>query len=109
MRVRLILAGTVAAVGIFLLATASAQATLFARHYPMLLGLNATLAVLLAALVGYQLLVMARRYRARVFGARLTLRLLARFALLAVLPGLVVYAVSVHFVARSIETWFDLK
>lgn len=109
MRLLVILAGAVAAVGIFLLATASAQTTLFARHYPLLLGLNATLAVLLAGLVGYQLLAMARRYRARVFGTRLTLRLLARFALLAVLPGLVVYAVSVHFVARSIESWFDLK
>ncbi len=109
MRLLVILAGTVAAVGIFLLATASAQTTLFARHYPLLLGLNATLAVLLAALVGYQLIALGRRYRARVFGSRLTLRLLARFALLAVLPGLVVYAVSVHFVARSIESWFDLK
>ena len=109
MRLLVILAGTVAAVGIFLLATASAQTTLFARHYPLLLGLNATLAVLLAVLLGYQLLAMAKRYRARVFGTRLTLRLLARFALLAVLPGLIVYAVSVHFVARSIESWFDLK
>jgi nitrogen fixation/metabolism regulation signal transduction histidine kinase len=109
MRMLVILAGAVAAVGIFLLATASAQTTLFARHYPLLLGLNAALAVLLATLVGYQLFAMARRYRARVFGTRLTLRMLARFALLAVVPGLVVYAVSVHFVARSIESWFDLK
>jgi nitrogen fixation/metabolism regulation signal transduction histidine kinase len=109
MKLLLMLGGIVAAIGIFLLATASAQTTLFARHYPLLLGLNATLAVLLAALLGYQLLAMARRYRARVFGTRLTLRLLVRFALLAVLPGLVVYAVSVHFVARSIESWFDVK
>ena len=108
MRLLLLLGGTVAAVGIFLLASASAQ-TLFARHYPILLGLNAALSVLLAALVAYQLLAMARRYRARVFGTRLTLRLLARFALLAVVPGLVVYAVSVHFLTRSIESWFDVK
>ena len=39
---------------------------------------------------------LARRHRARVFGARLTLRLLVRFAALAVVPGLIVYAVSVH-------------
>jgi nitrogen fixation/metabolism regulation signal transduction histidine kinase len=52
---------------------------------------------------------MARRYRARVFGARLTLRLLTRFAALAVLPGLIVYAVSVQFLTRSIESWFDVK
>src|SRR3970282_1449932 len=28
---------------------------------------------------------------------------------LAVLPGLIVYAVSVHFLTRSIESWFDVK
>ena len=106
----LIIAGAaVAAAGLFLLATASADTALFARHYPLLLGVNAALAASLAALVGYQLFAMARRYRARVFGTRLTLRLLARFALLAVVPGLIVYAVSVHFLTRSIESWFDVK
>jgi nitrogen fixation/metabolism regulation signal transduction histidine kinase len=109
MKFLLIIGGTVAAAGIFLLATASADTTLFARHYPLLLGLNAALAALLATLVAYQLIAMARRYRAGVFGARLTLRLLGRFALLAVVPGLIVYAVSVHFLTRSIESWFDVK
>ncbi|HSA91162.1 MAG TPA: ATP-binding protein [Burkholderiales bacterium] len=104
-----IIGGAVAAVGVFLLATASADTTLFARHYPLLLGLNAALAALLAALVGTQLVLLARKLRARVFGARLTLRLLARFAALAVVPGLIVYAVSVHFLTRSIESWFDVK
>src|SRR5262245_61703507 len=104
-----IIGGVVAAVGLALLATASADTTLFARDYPLLLGLNATLAALLAALVVAQLVILARRLRARVFGARLTLRLLARFAVLAVVPGLIVYAVSVQFLARSIETWFDVK
>jgi nitrogen fixation/metabolism regulation signal transduction histidine kinase len=104
-----IIGAAVAAVGLFLLATASADTTLFARHYPLLLGLNATLAALLAALVVTQLVILTRRLRARVFGARLTLRLLARFAALAVVPGLIVYAVSVQFLTRSIESWFDVK
>ncbi len=105
----LIVGGGVAAVGLFLLASASADTTLLARHYPLLLGVNAALAVLLAVLVIIQLVLLARRHRARVFGARLTLRLLARFAALAVVPGLIVYAVSVHFLTRSIESWFDVK
>jgi len=105
----LIVGGVVAGVGLFLLATASADTALFARHYPLLLGLNAALAALLAALVGTQLVLLARRHRARVFGARITLRLLVRFAALAVVPGLIVYAVSVQFLTRSIESWFDVK
>jgi nitrogen fixation/metabolism regulation signal transduction histidine kinase len=99
----------VAAVGLFLLATASSDTTFFARQYPLLLALNAAFAAMFAALVIYQLGVMARRYRARVFGTRLTLRLFLRFAALAVLPGLIVYAVSVQFLTRSIESWFDVK
>jgi two-component system, NtrC family, nitrogen regulation sensor histidine kinase NtrY len=104
-----LIGGAVAAVGLFLLATASGDTAIFARHYPLLLGLNAALAALLAALVIAQLMILARRHRARVFGARLTLRLLVRFAALAVVPGLIVYAVSVVFITRSIESWFDVK
>jgi nitrogen fixation/metabolism regulation signal transduction histidine kinase len=105
----LIAGGAIAAVGLFMLATASGDTSIFAQHYPLLLVLNAGLAALLAGLVAFQLLAMARRYRARVFGTRLTLRLLTRFAAFAVLPGLLVYAVSVQFLTRSIESWFDVK
>ena len=109
MKLVLILGSGVAAVGLFLLATASSDTTFFAQQYPLLLALNAAFAAMFAALVIYQLGVMARRYRARVFGTRLTLRLFLRFAALAVLPGLIVYAVSVQFLTRSIESWFDVK
>ena len=109
MKLLLIIGSAVAAVGLYLLATASSDTTFFAQQYPLLLALNAALAALLAGVVSYQLLVMARRYRARVFGTRLTLRLFLRFAALAVLPGLIVYTVSVQFIARSIESWFDVK
>jgi nitrogen fixation/metabolism regulation signal transduction histidine kinase len=105
----LIVGGIVAALGLFLLATASGDTAVLERQYPLLLALNAALAALLAGLVVYQLIAMVRRYRARVFGARLTLRLLTRFAALAVVPGLIVYAVSVQFLTRSIESWFDVK
>ncbi len=109
MKLLLIIGSAVAAVGLFLLATASSDTAFFAQQYPLLLALNAALAALLAGVVSYQLLVMARRYRARVFGTRLTLRLFLRFAALALLPGLIVYTVSVQFITRSIESWFDVK
>jgi len=109
MKLLLILGGTVAAAGLFLLATASADVTLFARHYPLALALNTALAGLLFAIVVYQLIALARRHRARVFGARLTLRLFVRFALLTFVPGLIVYVVSVLFITRSIEASFSVK
>jgi len=109
MRLLLVFGGTIAAAGLFLLASASADTALFARHYPLLLGINAALALLLAGVLAYQLASLLIRYRARVFGTRLTLRLLGRFALFAIVPGLIVYAVSVQFLTRSIESWFDVK
>src|SRR5512134_1576416 len=110
MRVLLIVGAALAGVLLFLLATASAaDTTLLARHFPLLLGLNAALAGALAALLGYQVAGILRRYRARAFGSRLTLRFLLLFSLLAVAPGVLVYTVSVQFLTRSIESWFDVK
>lgn len=109
MRVLLIIGAALAGVLLFLLATASANTSLFEQHYPVLLALNAGLAALLAALVTYQLVALARKYRRRVFGSRLTLRFLVLFAMMAIAPGLLVYTVSVQFLSKSIESWFDVK
>ncbi len=105
----LIVCAVVGAVTLYLLATASANTALFAQHYPVLLGLNGGLAVCLAGLLGYQLYTLRQKLKAGVFGAKLTLRLVLLFALVAVLPGVLVYGVSVQFVSRSIETWFDVR
>jgi nitrogen fixation/metabolism regulation signal transduction histidine kinase len=104
-----LIGAALAGVLLFLLATASANTALFARHYSLLLGLNAALAALLAALVAWQLVLLVRRYRQREFGSRLRLRLLVMLGLMALLPGAMVYFVSVQFLARSIESWFDVK
>jgi nitrogen fixation/metabolism regulation signal transduction histidine kinase len=110
MRTLLIVGAALAGVLLFLLATASAaDSTMLARHYPLLLGLNAALAGALAALVAYQLAAIVRRYRGRAFGSRLTLRFLVLFAMMAVVPGVLVYTVSVQFLTKSIESWFDVK
>jgi len=108
-RLLLLIGAALAGVLLFLLATASANTALFARHYSLLLGLNAALAALLAALVVWQLVLLVRRYRQREFGSRLRLRLLVMLGLMALAPGALVYFVSVQFLARSIESWFDVK
>ncbi|MGQ0524041.1 MAG: HAMP domain-containing protein, partial [Betaproteobacteria bacterium] len=96
-------------VAVFLLATASASTTVFAEHYTLLLFLNGGVAVTLAALVAYQLVTLRRKLRAGVFGAKLTLRLVLLFALMALLPGALIYTVSVQFLAKGIESWFEVN
>ena len=109
MNLLILLGAALAGVLLFLLATASGNTSLFASHYPLLLGLNAALAALLATLVAWQIRTLWRAYRARAFGSRLTVRLLLLLALMAVVPGALVYTVSVQFLSKSIESWFDVK
>ena len=106
-----VLVGSAALGGIllFLLAAATANSPLFAEHYRLLLGLNAVIALALLGLVVYQLAILARQRRAKVFGSLLTFRVLVMFALVGVVPGLLVYTVSLQFLAKSIESWFDVR
>jgi len=105
----LVLCVSLGCVAVFLLATASASTTVFAEHYTLLLFLNGGVAFTLAALVAYQLITLRRKLRAGVFGAKLTLRLVLLFALMALLPGALIYTVSVQFLAKGIESWFEVN
>ena len=80
------LAGAFGAIVWFLLlVTTAADATIFTRHYPLLIFLNVVLALAMVGLVGWQLTALWRDYRAQVFGARLKLRLMLMFGAVAVL------------------------
>jgi len=109
MRYVIIVSGALGGILLFLLAAASADSSMFAGHYPLLLVLNGLIALALLGLVAYQLVKLRRALKARVFGSRLTLRFLLVFVLMAALPGALVYTVSVQFLARSIESWFDVR
>jgi len=94
---------------VYLMSVASSNNTVFAQNYQLLLFLGVGLAVGLMALIGYQLVLLRRKLRERVFGSKLTLRLMAVFALMALIPGGMVYAISFQFLQRSIESWFDVR
>jgi len=99
----------IAGISLFLLTSASANTSFFADAYPYVLALNGAVVVALAAIVGLQLHGLWREYRSRQFGSRLKYRLLLMFALIALVPGAVVYAVSLQFVVKSIDSWFDVR
>jgi nitrogen fixation/metabolism regulation signal transduction histidine kinase len=107
--IALSLLGAFGAILLFLLATASADTQMFARHYPLLLGVNAMAAVALLMLVSIQLWRLWHEYRARVFGSRLKYRLVVMLALMALLPGALVYGVSMQFAVKSIDSWFNAR
>ncbi|ENO78361.1 sensor histidine kinase [Thauera sp. 63] len=108
-RILLVIAAALAGISLFLLTSASSNSDLFASSYPYLLAFNGVLAVVLGGLVGVQLRQLWCEYRSRQFGSRLKYRLVLMFGLMGVVPGLVIYAVSLQFVVRSIESWFDVR
>ena len=105
-------AGAVAALALvlmFLLTQATGNRELYERNYARLLVLNVVVAVLLAFVIGWIVVRLALRLRRGRFGSRLLVKLAAIFALVGLLPGLMIYVVSYQFVSRSIESWFDVK
>ena len=96
-------------VALFLLASAASSTATFGRHYPLLLAINGAIAAALLVLVLTLIGRLVRRHRARRFGARLMARFAVAFALMGVLPGALIYVVSVQFLSRSIESWFDVR
>jgi nitrogen fixation/metabolism regulation signal transduction histidine kinase len=94
---------------VYLMSQASANSEAFTNNITLLLRLAGGLAAGLMALIVYQLLILRKKLRERVFGSKLTLRLMMVFALMALIPGGLMYAVSYQFIQRSIESWFDVR
>ncbi len=94
---------------LYLLSSSSANTHIFSSNYYILLVLTGSLAVALVGLVGYQFWQLRSKIKRQVFGARLSLRLTLFFIGIGILPGILVYAVSVDFLGKSIESWFDVR
>ena len=104
--------GVVAALSLvllFMLAQATGNRELYERYYGLLFVLNVAVASLLALVIVWALVRMGLRLRRGKFGSRLLLKLAAIFAVVGLLPGLMIYVVSYQFVSRSIESWFDVR
>ena len=109
MKYLIIFCGMAGAVLLYMLSSASANTDLFSQNYFTLLVMTGTLALGLSVLVAYQFWQLRAKLRQQIYGAKLTLRLAVFFSLIAVLPGVLVYAVSVQFLGKSIESWFDVR
>ncbi|MCD0505791.1 sensor histidine kinase [Bordetella petrii] len=92
-----------------LLAWSTGNASRFARYYDTLLVLNGIFAFALFVWVLALTTRLARQIRRRQFGARMTARFALAFALIGVVPGALIYTVSVQFMSRSIESWFNVR
>jgi nitrogen fixation/metabolism regulation signal transduction histidine kinase len=102
--------GAISGLGLLgLLAWSTANASRFAQYYDVLLILNGVFAFALFVWVLALTVRLARQIRRRQFGARLTARFALAFALIGTVPGVMIYVLSVQFMSRSIESWFNVR
>ena len=92
-----------------LLTQATSNRALYDRNYDRLYMVNTIVAVLLLLGLVWGLTRLIIRLRQGQFGSRLLVKLAAIFALVGLVPGVLIYVVSYQFVSRSIESWFDVK
>jgi nitrogen fixation/metabolism regulation signal transduction histidine kinase len=107
--VSLVAATGVAMVLAFLLSIATDNRLFYEKHFRWLFWVNLLVAGLLMLVIGIAATRLLVRVQRGKFGSRLLLKLAAIFALVGVLPGVLIYTVSYQFVSRGIESWFDVK
>jgi nitrogen fixation/metabolism regulation signal transduction histidine kinase len=93
----------------FLLTLATNNRALYERNYAWLFGVNMLVAGLLAVVLLWVAVRLGLRLKRGRFGSKLLVKLAGIFAVVGLVPGLLIYVVSYQFVSRSIESWFDVK
>ena len=92
-----------------LLSTATSNTTFFDNYFIWLYAANVVVGVCLLLVIVTLVVVITIRWKKGRFGTRLIAKLAMIFGLVGVVPGLILYGVSLQFVSRSIDTWFDVK
>ena len=101
--------GVFALLLLVLLSLASSNTEFFENYFIWLYAANVVIGICLTLVIFALVSVIAVRWYRGHFGTRLVAKLAMIFALVGVVPGLILYGVSLQFVSRSIETWFDVK
>jgi nitrogen fixation/metabolism regulation signal transduction histidine kinase len=105
-------AGAMVLIGLtllFLLTISTNNRAQYEDTYAQLLIVNTVVASLLLLLIVWMAIRLAVRLKQGKFGSQLLVKLALIFALVGFAPGVLIYVVSYQFVARSIESWFDVK
>ena len=75
----------------------------------VLLVISIAFVVCLFLLIIFHVFKLLQSVRKEITGSKLTLRLVISFGLMVLIPVSIVYLVSVNFLTKSIESWFDVR
>ena len=96
-------------VALFMLVETALQNVSSGQVYYWVLVVNIVGIVLLLLLLILNIVRLAQQYRAKFLGSRLTVRLITTFVLLTLIPLLSVYYISVQFLSKGVDSWFDVR
>ena len=82
---------------------------LSSEAFRLLLNINFLFALSLGILIIFQVYKLIRDIKREVTGSKLTLRLVISYSIMMLIPVMIIYLVSVNFLTRSIESWFNVK
>ena len=94
---------------LLMLSDVTRNPTRFGEFYTPLIALTSVGVAILSALLVRDFAQLAREVRKNRPGARLTVRMVAVFSLLAVTPVMMIYLFSVQFLHRSVDNWLDVR
>jgi nitrogen fixation/metabolism regulation signal transduction histidine kinase len=94
--------------GLLLLAVSLENSDAFSRQLVLILVGIAIAVLALGWLLARKLIQLRREYRQHVPGSRLTVRTVAVFGTLVVVPLLVMYLFTLEYLNRGIDSWFDV-
>jgi len=77
--------------------------------FHLLLKINLAFVVLLFIFIALQVYRLFKEVKKEVTGSRLTLRLVISYSIMIIVPLMVLYFVSVNFLTKSIESWFNVR
>lgn len=94
---------------LYLLSSATENSAVIGPYYSWLLLGNTLGLLVLATISGHQLYRLIVEYRQQRTGIHLTLRMITLFVILSVVPVSLVYILSVQFLQRGVDSWFDVR
>lgn len=94
---------------LWLLSAATENSGQFGRMHVALVVINVFGLIVLVGLIGVDVVRLVRQYRRAATGSRLTVKLVAIFVVMALVPVSIVFYFSLGFLQRGIDSWFDVR
>ncbi len=109
LRLALLIMVGVSCILLFLLVNASRNTGFFEKYYQLLLWVNTGVAAIFLGLVAVLLTRLYQRARKKRYGVKILSKFAFALCLAGVLPGVLIFLVSVQFLYGSVDSWFDRK